>query len=39
MPQTAERQIKYLGLVIEKEEEQHLEADDVDMFRKYKSMR
>lgn len=34
-----ERQIKYLGLVIEKDEEHDIEEDDEDMFRKFKSLR
>ena len=34
-----ERQIKYLGLVIEKDEEHDIEEDDEDLFRKYRSLR
>jgi hypothetical protein len=34
-----ERQIKYLGLVIEKDEEWDIEEDDFDMFCRFKSLR
>lgn len=38
-PAAAERQIKYLGLVIEKNDEQDLHVDDMQMYYKYRSLR
>lgn len=36
---TQERQIKYLGLIIEKDDEQLVDAEDADMYYRFRSMR
>lgn len=38
-PTTVERQIKYLGLVIEKNEEYDIHVDDAWLFSKFRSLR